>query len=276
MDEVTAALALDGVHALSLGKGDAPDLLAVSFSATDLVGHRYGPDSREIHDQILRLDRLLGRFIDSLYQLVDSTRVAIVLSADHGVYPFPELNNGRLRPAPVRADLRPALEAVQRVITGAGGNLRAIDFESGALLVNHDSIHIPDPVLRQAVDSFLAVARAVPGVARADRLGDLARLDLGKNAVARRWVQMFPPDVPVEAVVTLTPGSYWWNYPVAQHGTPNPQDTNVPIVFYGPWFKPGRYGQFVRTVDIAPTLAQVLGVTPLEPLDGKPLKAAIR
>lgn len=277
MDEVTAALALDGVNALGLGRGPAPDLLAVSFSATDLIGHRYGPDSREIHDQIIRLDRIIGGFLDSLFRLRDSSRVAIVLSADHGVYPYPELNNGRLRPAPVRVNLQPAIGLIQKMITDSGGNPGAFDFESGALILNRDSVGVSGRWARVAVDSFLASARRIPGVLRAERLSDLAERDLGKDAVARRWVQMFPPDVPVEAVVTLTPGSYWWYYSgAAQHGTPNPQDTNVPIVFYGPWFKPGRYGPFVRTVDIAPTLAQVLGVTPAEPLDGRVLKGILR
>jgi len=77
-------------------------------------------------------------------------------------------------------------------------------------------------------------------------------------------------------VVTLTPGSYWWYYGVAQHGTPHDLDTHVPILFYGPRFKAGRYPQFVRTVDMAPTLAQALGVTPTEPLDGRALSEVIR
>jgi len=113
-------------------------------------------------------------------------------------------------------------------------------------------------------------------VLRADRFADLAKANMTKDYIARRWVQMFPADVPVEAVITLTEGSYWSTYPVAQHGTPHMQDSHVPILFYGAPFQPGRYPEFARTVDIAPTLAQVLGVTPTEPLDGRPLTAAIR
>jgi predicted AlkP superfamily pyrophosphatase or phosphodiesterase len=276
MDEVSVALALDGVNQLGLGKGPAPDLLAVSLSATDLIGHGYGSDSREIHDQILRLDRTIGMFIDSLFKLRDSNQVAIVLSADHGAQPFPELNNGRINPAPVRVDIRPAIAVLQKMITDSGGSVRAFDFESGALFLDQDSVKVSRRWANIAVDSFLATARRTPGVARAERLSVLARKDLGKDMIARRWVQMFPPDVPVVATITMTPGSYWWNVSYATHGTPNLQDSNVPIVFYGPWFKPGSYGQFVRTVDIAPTLAQVLGITPLEPIDGRVLKAAIR
>jgi predicted AlkP superfamily pyrophosphatase or phosphodiesterase len=276
MDEITAAIALEGVSQLGLGRGPAPDLLAVSFSATDIIGHTYGPDSREIHDQILRLDRTIGMLIDSLFKLRDSSQVVIALTADHAVQPYPELNNGRINPPPQRADLRPASTLLEKMITDSGGNTRFIDFESGALFVGKDSVGVSSRWLETAIDSFIATARRIPGIARVERMSDLARKDLGKDMIARRWVQMFPPDMPVVATVTLTPGSYWWYSLGATHGSPNLQDSHVPIVFYGPWFKPGRYGQFTRTVDIAPTLAEVLGVTPLEPIDGKVLKQAIR
>lgn len=276
IDEVTAAMALDGVNALALGKGNTTDVVAVSFSGTDLVGHRYGPDSREIHDQILRLDRTIGAFIDSLYRLRDSSRIIFALTGDHGVQPFPELNNGRITPAPGRIDVRPAFAAAQGVILKAGGDANAMDYESGALLADREAVKVKPAVLTAAIDSFVAVARRIPGVLRADHFADLAKADMAKDYIARRWVQMFPPDVPVLAVITLTEGSYWSTYPVAQHGTPHMQDTHVPILFYGPPFKPGRYPGFARTVDMAPTLAAALHLPPTEPLDGHVLTAAIR
>ena len=275
MDEVTAALALDGIQSLGLGRGPGTDVAAVSFSATDIIGHRYGPDSREVHDQILRLDRILGRFIDSLYKLRDSTRIIFALTADHGVTSFPELNTGHRTPPPSRVNLTPAIEAAVAVMRRAKADTGAVDLESGAFLVERRP-GITPAVINASADSFVAVARRIPGVLRADRFRDMASADFGKDPIARRWIQMFPPDVPVEAAVTLAPGNYWWYYGVAQHGTPHDDDSHVPIVFYGPGFKPGRYDQFARTVDMAPTLAQVLGVTPSEPLDGKPLSAAIR
>ena len=276
MDETTAALALAGVSALELGQGPTTDVLAVSFSATDIIGHAFGPDSREIHDQILRLDRTIGRFIDSLYKLRDSTRIIFALTGDHGIQPWPELNNGRLTPAPLRVNVLPAVQAAETALVAAGGNKAGLDFESGALFIDRKLAKVDAGVVKTAVDSFLAVARRIPGVLRADRMSDLAKADFGKDKIARRWVQMFPPDQPVEAVITLTEGSYWSTYPVAQHGTPHDQDTHVPIIFYGAPFKAGRYPQFARTVDMAPTLAQVLGVTPTEPLDGRVLTAAIK
>lgn len=276
LDEVTADLALTGLEALSLGKGPQTDVLAVSFSALDLIGHRFGPDSREVHDAVLRLDRTIGVFLDSLFRRRSMGGVIIALTADHGVTPFPELNNGRITPAPMRVNLGAALRAADTVIAAAGGNPRAVDLESGAFLVERDSLHAPPEKLREAVDSFVAVARRTPGVLRAERYASLSRDPSRQDAITRRWVQMFPSDVPVEAVVTLTPGSYSTAYNAAMHGSPHDFDSHVPILFWGSAFRPGRYDAFVRTVDIAPTLAQVLGVRPGERLDGRPLTAAIR
>ena len=275
MDDVTAALALHGIQSLELGKGPGTDVAAVSFSATDIIGHRFGPDSREVHDQILRLDRILGSFIDSLYKLRDSTRIIFALTADHGVTSFPELNTGKRTPAPSRVNLTPAIDAAVGVMRRAKADTGAVDLESGAFVVERKP-GITPALIKESTDSFVAVAGRIPGVLRVDRFRELASADFGKDPIARRWIQMFPPDVPVEATVTLAPGNYWWYYGVAQHGTPHDDDSHVPIIFYGPGFRPGRYDQFVRTVDMAPTLAQVLGVTPTEPLDGKPLTAAIR
>ena len=275
MDEVIAAFALQGLERLGLGRGPQTDVLAVSFSTLDLIGHRFGPDSREVHDQMLRLDRTLGAFLDSLARLRPPGGILLALTADHGVTPFPELNT-RITPAPLRVELAPALRAAEQVIAGAGGNPRAVDLESGAFLVERDSLRAPAAKLREAVDSFMAVARRIPGVMRVDRFADLPRDTTKQDAVTRRWLHMFSSDVPVEAVVTLTRGSYWTAYNAAMHGTPHDYDSHVPIIFWGSAFKPGTYDAFVRTVDIGPTLAQVLGVKPTERLDGRPLTAAIR
>ena len=275
LDEYLAAFALEGVERLGLGRGNDTDLLAVSFSTTDYIGHRYGPDSRELHDQILRLDRTIGAFIDSLYKLRDSTRIIFALAADHGVTPFPEVSHPEIKPAPLRVRLTPALEAAVAVLRAAKADTGAVDFESGALFVQR--VEGITPALVNAVaDSFVAAARRIPGVARSERFASLGTRDFAKDPVARRWVHMFPPDLAPEAIVSFTPGSYYASATIAMHGQPSDWDSHVPIVFYGAPFKPGRYDAFTRTVDIAPTLAQVLGVTPTEPLDGVVLKAAIR
>ena len=77
-------------------------------------------------------------------------------------------------------------------------------------------------------------------------------------------------------VVTLAPYNYWATYNLAQHGSPNDLDAHVPIIFYGASIAPGRYSEFARVVDMAPTLAAIAGVTPTEKVDGHVLQHAIR
>ena len=76
--------------------------------------------------------------------------------------------------------------------------------------------------------------------------------------------------VQVELVVTLDSLSTWGGN-VASHGSSYSHDSHVPVIFFGMGIRPGRYGDFVRTVDIAPTLAKELGLEPAEKLDGKVL-----
>lgn len=271
-DAITLALALAGLEALRLGEGPAPDLLAVSLSATDYIGHRYGPDSREIHDQVLQVDRLLGRFLDSLYRLRDSATVAIALTSDHGIARLPELAGV----TPGRVDLDSAVAEVGRWIVAQGGDADWIALDDGALLADRAALERrkiePDSVAAR----FVALVRGAPGVHRADLLSALASADTVHDVIARRWLHMFPLRGYALAVVTLGPGNVWGHRTAAEHGTPNDYDVHVPLILYGPWFKPGRYDAPVRTVDLAPTLAAVLGVEPMERLDGVVLSGPVK
>jgi predicted AlkP superfamily pyrophosphatase or phosphodiesterase len=122
---------------------------------------------------------------------------------------------------------------------------------------------------------FATAARETPGVLRVDRWRDLQKANPAADPIARRWTHQFPAAAPIELVVTLTPGSVWGNS-VATHGSPHDYDTHVPLIFYGAAFRPGRYDDFVRTVDLAPTLAAVAGARPLETIDGVALRRALR
>jgi predicted AlkP superfamily pyrophosphatase or phosphodiesterase len=277
MDEVTLALALDGVRELRLGAGPHPDVLAVSLSTTDAVGHRYGPDSREVHDQVVRLDRALGAFLDSLFVLRDSTRVVIALTADHGVAPIPELLAERGDTAARRIDASALADSARRRVLAAGVDSAAFYFEDGVLFLDRAAFRRAGASADSTVAALEAALRRVPGVARVDRFGSLFTRDTLRDAVTRRWVHMFPPDAGVELVATLRPFHYWGSTTGlgATHGTPYDYDAHVPLLFYGAGIRPGRYARFARVVDIAPTLASLLEVQPTERLDGRVLTQAL-
>jgi predicted AlkP superfamily pyrophosphatase or phosphodiesterase len=276
MDSLTLAFALDGVSALRLGAAGHTDLLAVSLSTSDAVGHAFGPDSREVHDQHLRLDRWLGAFLDSLYRLRDSSRVVIALTSDHGVAPIPELHTLRTgEPAGV-VQMDTIVWRLQARMAARGVPATALRLEDWMLFVDRRAFAGAPALADSLVADFAAAARRLPGVARVETPAEIARRDTVSDAVARRWLYLFAPDAPIALAVTLAPHRVRGKRGNGQHGSPYDYDARVPVLFYGPPFTTGRFASPARVVDMAPTLARALGVRPAERLDGRPLDEALR
>jgi len=279
MDSLTLAFALQGLKEKQLGAdANRTDLLAISLSTTDAIGHKYGPDSREIHDQILRLDRYLGAFLDSLFTLRDQKRIVIALTGDHGMTPYPEVHSGRYpNQNAKRVSLAGPVTALNASLAAAGVPEKAWAFDEGVFFVHDAAAFASAKVSADSVArAFAAVLRTVPGVMRADMFTDLARANPAKDKIARRWLHMFDAGGAAKMAVTLTPYSYWESTTYATHGMPHDSDANVPVVFWGTGVRRGAYADVVRTVDMAPTLAAILGIKPTEALDGVILTKAVR
>ena len=279
MDSLTLAFALDGVRTMQLGKralasrGAMPDLLSISLSTTDAVGHAYGPDSREIHDQVLRVDRWLGTFLDALQREVPADRIVIALTADHGIAPLPELavaktgRGGRLWLGDIAVAIERTLEARYRTEFG-------IEFENGLFYADVDALRARRINVDSIANAIVAASMQRTGV----RIVFTPKtLSTSKDSGAVRWRRTLPPSQGWIAAAVAKPDFVWSaGKTTAEHGTPNALSLSVPVAFIGAGIAPGRYERLVRTVDIAPTLARLLGVTPLEALDGKPLDEALR
>jgi predicted AlkP superfamily pyrophosphatase or phosphodiesterase len=279
MDQLTLSFALEGLKQMRLGAGPGTDLLAVSLSTSDAIGHGFGPDSREIHDQILRLDRYLGAFLDTLFTLRDSTRVVIALTSDHGVTPLPESKSRYPNRGAGKVNLAPTIVPLFASLRDAGVDTSAFSFEEGEGILYLDAAALTRAGLRaEAVARLFATeVQKVPGVLRVDRVSTLATKDTTTDYIARRWLHTLPPDLPAAAVVTLRPYWHWRGVNFATHGSPHDSDAQVPIIFYGAGIKPGRNARRALVVDIAPTLASIVGVRPMEVhLDGHVLREAIR
>jgi predicted AlkP superfamily pyrophosphatase or phosphodiesterase len=277
MDDLTLQFALEGLQAMRLGTGPQTDVLAISLSTTDAIGHAYGPDSRELHDQILRLDRYLGAFFDSLYKVRDSSRVIVALTSDHGVAPYIGVKSRDPNASATydRAALDTAWAIEARVAAALRDSTRFI-WDTPFLLVDRAGLSAKRLSPDSVIAAFIAAERKVPGVLRVDLVRDLARADTTQDVIARRWLHTFPPGLPVEVVVTLRPYDYWAPGGNATHGSPHDYDAHVPVLFYGAPFKPGKYDEFARVVDMAPTLAAMLNTTPMEKLDGHVLRSSLR
>ena len=273
IDDVVATFAISGVRALELGATPTrTDLLAMSLSATDVIGHAFGPDSREIHDQVLQVDRVIGAFLDSLYAIRDSSTITVVLTSDHGVSRIPELAAATEVPPSQRMSLTHLLPAVRAKLRDAKIDTSAFVMDQALVLLDRAAFRRKSLDPDSLLDFFATMARQEPGVARVDRFKALLA-DSANDAIARRWTHQFPAGVNVEMIITLTKYSTWGGN-VASHGSTYDYDSHVPLIFAGFGIAPGKHSEFVRTVDLAPTLAEILGIAPLEPIDGKALSRA--
>jgi len=274
MDELTVDMALAGVQAMGLGKGPTTDVLAVSLSTTDAVGHAWGPESKELHDQVLRVDRAIGRLIDSLYTLRDSSRIVFALGADHGVTPYPQSAFPGTDPNRGRVDVRPVIDAARSALVARGVETDALTYTDELLIVDRPRFQAKGIDADSTVASIRAALLKVPGMATVYRVRDLPKL-AATDKIARRWLNALPADMKVELAATYKEGYYAQSTTYATHGMPYDLDAHIPVLIMGPGVKRGRYTMPVRSVDLAPTLAALAQVEPIEPIDGKVLTQAL-
>ncbi|MDX1563028.1 MAG: alkaline phosphatase family protein, partial [Gammaproteobacteria bacterium] len=274
-DRMTLDFAEALIDAEQLGADDVPDLLVVGLSAADYIGHRFGPWSEETHDHYARLDEYLGQFMAYLDRRIGRDRYVLVLTADHGVMPIPEqmllrgLTAGRTVSDDLLADLEPIVRAA--VERGVVPVMPRLGYISGVVFDFDDAAVSEQQVdaLAKVVANYLRSRSDVAAVFTAAALRAGPPADDGwLGRYQRSFYPGRAPAVMVHPVENhlITPEARG-----ATHGSPYAYDTRVPLIFLGDGIAPGEYGGDVRTVDIAPTLATLLGVASPPDIDGTAL-----
>ncbi len=280
-DAYLERLAEAAIDEMKMGKGPGTDFLGISFSALDLVGHDFGPQSHEVQDLLVRLDQALGSLFAFLDRRVGRSRYVVALTADHGVSPIPEQMVAVGIPAG-RLPSRVLTEHVEAVLHPALGSAKAVARTAGGQVYFTPEAREAIAGDRRLADALVADIVRIPGVARAvftPGAGVEAR-ELASDGpshesdlLARVVQRSYYPDRGGDLVVLLQP--YWlFGTGAASHGTPYRYDTWVPLFFFGNGIRPGRYAEAVTPADVAPTLAWLCGVT-LPHRDGRPLLEAI-
>jgi len=273
-DQATLELALAAQAALDLGGDDIPDLLLVGLSACDAIGHDYGPDSLEQHDHLARVDVMIGQFLETLEQRVGRGRLLVALSSDHGVAEIPEraVSRGRRAGRVARSAILGAAREAAREAVGRDDVVR--DLVSWQLVLDRPAIRAAGADPAAVAESVAAAVAKVPGVERALTTCRLTGEDGTRDDVTRRLRHGFDPDRSGDVLLVLEPGFLLDSSDPTTHGSPWPTDVDVPLILWGSGVHPGVVGRSVRAVDLAPTLAVLLGVPPTELLDGEPLAEA--
>ncbi|MEO8201277.1 MAG: alkaline phosphatase family protein [Gemmatimonadota bacterium] len=271
MDSLTLDFALDGVRVMGLGTDSATDLLSISLSTTDAVGHAYGPDSRELHDQLLRLDHWLGWFLDSLSQSVPPSQTVFAISSDHGVQSFPEFARQYRQQDGGRVSLADLVRQLGRDLQARYQSRFELQFESGLLTADVAGMRARGINVDSLAEALAVIARGRRGVTRILTPALLASAR-DSDQVARLWRRDIPAAQGWLLAGTLKGGFMWsdsdgWT----THGSLAADDMSIPIAFWGAGVKSGIFRRTVSSVDIAPTLAALVGVAPTEALDGQVL-----
>jgi arylsulfatase A-like enzyme len=262
-------LARDLVTSQGLGTHEHPDLLALGFSALDMVGHVFGPDSPEYLDTILRLDRELGELFDFLEDHLGGDGLVIALSSDHGVLPIPESPTPHDEPGRhfTTADVTCMQNAGKRLSDrlGQGDWLLSDGYLDRALIAAGG---LDEEEVERAMADILESCDAVEKVWTRS---ELTSVEPPPHPLTGLVVNNYHPQRSPDLFLQLKPGILGWIGRGTTHGSPYEYDRHVPMIFMLPGGDHRQVTRPVRTVDLAPTLAAIMGLTPPEGVDGRDL-----
>ena len=278
-DEATLAAAEHLLEELQLGRRGVTDVLGVSLSGTDRIGHGYGTQGPEMCEQILRLDAALGAFLDRLDDIPGG--VALVLTSDHGGSDMVERMTAHGNPDARRGD-----DGLSVRINAALREQFDLDFDplrssaGGIIVADGEGVGLAEPMRGQIVEAAVEMLNADPlvalAVARDELLADPIPAEPNPELLTLReklrlsTVEGRSPDI-LRAYRPFLNGGGRVGGTVSSHGSPWDYDRRVPIIFWRAGGEGRGQERFwpIRTVDIAPTLAAVLGIEPQGEVDGR-------
>ncbi len=258
-NDLIESFAERAIEAEKLGKGPATDLITISFSGNDYVGHPYGPDSPEVRDISIRTDALLEKLFRRIDALVGMQNTLVVLTADHGVSPTPEANAARRMPGG-RIPFDVVENAVQKVLAQKYGEGKWI-LGSGenALFLNRNLMAEKKLDRTEVVNTARDALTAMPHVFRVYTYDQLLTGSIMSDTIGKLVTNGF--NVRRGADINMVLDPYWMFLSQGTtHGSVFGYDTHVPVIFMGPGIRAGRYDESIVVNDIAPTLATMLEI----------------
>lgn len=272
---LTAMMAKEAIVNEEMGKDSVTDFLAVSFSSPDYVGHAFGPNSIEVEDTYLRLDKELGELFDYLDKTVGKGQYISFLTADHGVSHVPgflvenKLPGGTVDDNAMIDDLNKLLAEKYKQKNLV---LSAYNYQ---ISLNHSIIDSFDLDKEAIIKDVIRYASKIKGVDRVFAIDELMEQPMNaavKNRIANGWHPKRSGDVQL----IFAPGWIDGGKTGTTHGLWNPYDSHIPLVWYGWNIKPGRSTEEVYMTDIAATLAAMLHIQMPNGCVGKPIQAVLK
>ncbi len=271
---LTCEFAKAAIEGEQLGKDEFPDLLAVSFSSTDYVGHQFGTHAIETEDTYLRLDHDLADFLSYLDKQVGEKEYLVFLTADHGgAYNTTFMKDNRIPTGNYRSDS--LQNRLSRFLKPTYGDSIIITVANDQVYFNHDKIRSysldPEVVVRKAID-FLMTQEGVIGAMKAS---DIVNHDFSEQA-NQKIKNGFLPGRSGDLSIKWAPGWLEYGSTGTTHGSFFNYDTHVPMLWYG-WKTPiGTLTEYRRITDIAPTLSFILNIPLPNAATGQPIPELLK
>lgn len=259
-----------------MGSGPTTDLLSISLSANDIVGHHYGPDSPEVQSMTLATDRQLADFFNFLGHQVGLANVWIALSADHGVAPLPAIA-GKLRIPAANLDgnkLRGQVNAALNAKLSPGKSLDYVSMLDYPLAFLDESAFGSLKMKEDEAERVAGEALKQVGLRGFFTRAQLAQGSAPATAWGRKYLNSYSPEAPWFVIGVPVP-FHVGSASGTDHASPYTYDTHVPLAFYGLAFQTGAYRQHAEPVDLAVTLASLLGINAPTHATGRVLTEAL-
>lgn len=275
-NQMLCDFAREAVDKESLGMHSDPDLLAVSFSAGDLLGRSFGPYSQETEDLNLRLDQSLSGLFTFLDQKLGLDNCLIVFTSDHGVCPIPEFLKERGMDAR-RIDSKTFKNLLDSALDSRLGAEDWIEaFEPPNLYLNLNAID-KQKYRQPDVEALAAkMAHSVPGVGEVYTAAQFFTNNLPSGPLSEAVRKSYYWGRSGELFVMPRPGHIFISESTGTTtGSPYNYDTQVPLIIFGGGVQVGRYGQSASPADIAPTIASILGIEAPSLSSGRVLSEAV-
>jgi len=257
-DEIIEEFAERAIDGEQLGRHEGTDVLAISFSSNDYVGHAAGPDSPEVRDISIRTDQTIGKLLNYLDAKIGSGATLVVLTADHGVAPVPEVNKARNMPGG-RLDPHELAASIKKVLDDRFGSGDWLLPGSYGTYLNYSTIAEKKADAAEVRRVAAEAARTFPHIARVYTREQLEIGGDSSDPVGRAILLGYFGPRSGDLVIVTEP-YFMFASKGTTHGSPYVYDTHVPVIFYGPGIRAGNYAERIAVNDIAPTLATYFGV----------------
>lgn len=271
----TFDMALAAIDNENLGQRSVTDLLAISISSTDYIGHSYGPNSVEIEDTYLRLDKDIEKFLITLDQKFGKNNYLVFLSADHGVAHVPAFLQEHHIPAGVFNEfgLADELNKASESILGIKGIVKAA--ENSQVYLNTDSTGYKNRSfndIKTFVVNYLKAKDYISDVYEINKVSEASLPQILKT----RIINGYNPKRSGDIGFIAKPGYFGGGITGTTHGSWNGYDAHIPLLWFGWNIKAGKTNDEIFMTDIAPTLAALLNIQAPSGSVGKVIKEIIQ